>query len=62
MAPALELVVSMNVAPAQELSFSWLQRRLLFVITHYYFQLSWCALNKNELYQVYKTKRIYQTF
>ena len=42
--------------------FSWL--RLLFVFTHSYFQLSWCASSwmENELRQVDKTKSTYQTF
>jgi len=60
MAPALapELWVFMTVAPATELFFSWLRLRtqlwLLFVFTHYHFQLSWCASSwmGSEIYEV----------
>ena len=38
--------------------------QFLFVLTHWCFQLSWCAPSwmENDLNQVHKTKRIYQTF
>jgi len=37
MAPAPELLVFMSVAPAPEVSLSWLQLRPLVVFTHQYF-------------------------
>jgi len=67
-APAPELLVFVSVVPAPKLSFfkAWirLQLRRLFVVTHYYFQLSLVCFKVNEIlsYQVHKTKRIYQTF